>query len=738
MQGLVEVAPVPPVPLHDLLTYRVPDPLRATVRPGVRVRMPLGRQTRTGVVAGFADTPPPGELRSILDVLDADPFLPTELLELCRWTARYYLTSLAEVVATIVPAAVPPPAREPTVRLVRRLDADEVAALARRAPARARAYDVLAAAPDGELPRHAVRTAGVGAAAVRGLIAAGLAETGFRGTVTPREEHAAAERLTLTAAQHAATAAIGEALARDTHASLVLHGVTGSGKTEVFLAAGERAVAAGRDVILLVPEIGLTHQLLDRVRGRFGAAVAVLHSGLAPRERWTEWRRVASGEARVVVGARSAVFAPVRRLGLVVVDEEHDPAYKQEEGLRYNARDLAVVRARLAGAVAVLASATPSAETFHAARDGRHVLLELPQRPTAHSLPAVALVDLRGRAYDGSRTRLLSDELRAALEANLAAGRQTLVFLNRRGFAVYLQCAACGAAVSCPHCSVSLTWHRSAGALVCHHCRHHRRTPARCPDCGAPSLEPFGVGTEQIETALRACYPLAAVERLDRDAAQRAGAQRRILKAWRAGETDILVGTQMVSKGHDVPGVTLVAVLLADLSLNVPDFRAGERTFQLLVQVAGRAGRGDAPGRVVVQTLRPDHPSLAAAVTHDYAGFMTAELARRRELGYPPFTRLVNVRVEGRDATVVEQTARDLAARLRRRARELGLPESAVLGPAPPPLERVRGRWRWQVLLRASDVRALRALARAARAADAETRRARLRLLIDVDPYSLL
>jgi primosomal protein N' (replication factor Y) (superfamily II helicase) len=738
MQGLVEIAPIPPVPMYDLLTYRVPDELRDRIQPGMRVRMPLGQQTRTGVVAGFAADLPAGELRSILDILDPDPFLPADLLELCRWTARYYLASLADVIATIVPAAVPPPASERVVRLVRRLTAEEEAALARRAPARARAYRALAGAADGELRPRDAAALGIGAAALRSLVVAGVADAAERerARATP-EQPEPGPRLVLTGAQRAALDALAGALDRGTSASFVLHGVTGSGKTEVFLGAAEHALRAGRDAIVLVPEIALTHQMVERVRGRFGTAVAILHSGLGPRERWTEWRRILRGEARVTVGARSAVFAPVRNVGLVIVDEEHDGAYKQEEGLRYNARDLAVVRARLARGVVVLASATPSAETYQAGLDGRHVLLELAERPTAHPLPTVGVVDLRGRAPDPEAPRLFSTELRSALEANLAGG-QTLVFLNRRGFAVYLQCATCGAAIACPHCSVTLSLHRAARALVCHHCRHTRRPPETCPACSASELHAFGVGTEQIEAALRACYPLAVVDRLDRDAAQRPGAQRRILNAWRAGETDILVGTQMVSKGHDVPGVTLVAVLLADLSLNVPDFRAAERTLQQLVQVAGRAGRGRDPGRVLVQTFRPDHPSVAAARAHDYQGFMRGELVRRRTLGYPPFARLVNLRLDGRDADAVERAARELASRLRRRARQLDLGEDAVLGPAPPPLERVRRRYRWQILLRSADVRSLRALARSARAAMPGAARSEPRLVIDVDPYSML
>jgi primosomal protein N' (replication factor Y) len=739
MADLVDIAPVPPVPLHDLLTYGVPEDLRARLAPGMRVRIPLGRQTRVGIVVAPTTTPPAGPLRTVLAVLDdAEPFLPGELLALCHWTARYYLASLADVLGTIVPTVLPEPARERFLRLVHRPDAAALAAVARRAPARVRAYTALAAIPGGELAVAAAPGAGITPAALRGLVTAGWAEVVFRACAAPAPEAPDHEspRPILTAAQRTAVDAIAGALGGEPEASFVLHGITGSGKTEVFLAAAAEALAGDRDVLILVPEIALTHQLVDRVRSRFGSTVAVLHSGLRPRERWREWRRVRSGAARVVVGARSAVFAPLGRVGLIIVDEEHDPAYKQEDGLRYNARDLAVVRARLAKAVVVLASATPSAESYQAALDGRHRLLTLPERPTAHSLPAVEIVDLRGRPR--LEPRLLSDELRAALEANLARGGQTLVFLNRRGFATYLQCPACGTPVTCPQCSVTLTWHRTAAALVCHHCHHRRRPPATCPECVGGALQPFGVGTEQIEAALKACYPLAVVERLDRDAAQRLGAQRRILRDWRAGTTDILVGTQMVSKGHDVPGVTLVAVLLADLSLNVPDFRAAERTLQLLVQVAGRAGRGDTPGRVVVQTLRPGHASVAAVRQHDYIGFITGELERRRALGYPPFARLVNVRLDGPDAAAVERAARELAGRLRRQAKALGLGEEAVLGPAPPPLERLRGRYRWQVLLRSADVPALRALARAARAAEATIRGGRMRLAIDVDPYSLL
>jgi primosomal protein N' (replication factor Y) (superfamily II helicase) len=739
MHGLVEIAPLPPVPQRDLFTYRVPSGLQDRIQVGMRVRVPLGRQTRTGVVAGFADGSSPVEgVRAILELLDSAPFLPADLLELCRWTARYYLASLAEVIGTIVPARVPDAPQEVAIRLVQRLDAEAMRQLERRARARAAAYRFLAEAPPGGgiLLRDA-QAAGIGAEALRALVTRGIAERFKRPAEAAREAIVAEPSpFTLTPEQRTAADAVAAAVRGGEHASFLLHGVTGSGKTEVFLEAARATLDAGRDVLVLVPEIALTHQVVARVRARFGDTVAVIHSGLGPRERWTEWRRIGQGDARVVVGARSAVFAPLGRVGLVVVDEEHDAAYKQEEGIRYHARDLAVVRARLAKAAVVLASATPSAESHHAAQEGRHRLLELHTRPTGHSLPVVDVVDLRGRVRT-PETGLLSDELRQALDETVGRGEQALVFLNRRGFATYLQCPACGATADCPHCSVTLTWHRSRAALACHHCQFHRRPPAACEACKGPALEAYGIGTERMEAALRASYPGVAVDRLDRDVAQRSGAQRRILQSWRDGTIDVLVGTQMVSKGHDVPGVTLVAVVLADQSLNVPDFRAAERTFQLLVQVAGRAGRGARAGRVIVQTLRPTHASLMAAATHDYRTFMAGELARRRALGYPPFARLVLVRLEGKDDAAVERTAATLAERLRGHATRLGLGDAAVLGPAPPPVARVRNRYRWQLLLRHADVRGLRALARAARAAEGEARAQGLRLVVDVDPVSM-
>jgi primosomal protein N' (replication factor Y) len=511
--------------------------------------------------------------------------------------------------------------------------------------------------------------------------------------------------------------------------SFLVHGITGSGKTEVYLGAIARVLETGRGAIVLVPEISLTPQLASRFRARFGDQVAVLHSGLTDRERFDEWYRICEGKAAIALGARSAIFAPVRDLAMVVVDEEHDSSFKQEEGVRYNARDVALVRAQRAGAVCVLGSATPSLESYRGAELGRHSLLELPERATPRPLPDVELVDLRKYKPDGET--MLSAPLADANEETVGRGEQVILFLNRRGFNTFVVCTSCGHAFRCSECSVSLTYHRYLEKLVCHHCGLSKPAPKSCPECTAETIVMRGMGTERVAEGIAARFPFARIERLDRDVAKARGIQT-VLGRFARHESDILVGTQMVTKGHDFPGVTLVGVLSADAALSLPDFRASERTFQLLSQVAGRAGRGEKPGRVLIQTFRTEAAAIRGARDHDYKGFYSRELADREELGYPPAGHLVAVRIDGPNANQVERTARGLAAVARKAAGG----EVRILGPSEAPLARLQGRTRWHLWLAADSRGPLRGVVRQTMASPREDKG--VRVTIDVDPISAL
>lgn len=513
---------------------------------------------------------------------------------------------------------------------------------------------------------------------------------------------------TLTAAQEEAVRAIEGAIRSGRGEVHLLFGVTGSGKTEVYLRAIERARELGRGAILLVPEISLTAQVAAAVRQRLGERVAILHSALGEGERFDEWERVRRGEANVVVGPRSALFAPLPNLGLLILDEEHDSSYKQSERTpRYHARETALHLARTEGVCVVLGSATPSVETFHAALAGTYRLLELPERVQGRPLPAVEVVDLR----EETRTRpgaVFGRRLLEAIRQRLAAREQVVLFLNRRGYSAFLLCRDCGHVPRCPHCDVSLTLHRQRlGLLRCHHCDHKRPAPAGCERCGGARVRPFGIGTQRVQDAVRQAFPTARIARLDRDTVSARNAPARIVQQMLAGEIDILVGTQMVTKGFDFPRVTLVGVVTADVALNVPDFRAAERTFQLLAQVAGRAGRGDRPGEVIVQTFEPEHPAIRFAARHDYRGFFEEEIRAREEPGYPPFGALARLLASSAQEATARARAEAAAEHLRPLVGAFGV---RLLGPAPCPLPRLRDRYRWHLLLKAPAREALDAL----------------------------
>ncbi len=714
--GLIEVAL--PVPVPQTFVYRTAVP----VTPGTRVLVPFGRRRLIGWVAG----PPargralPKRVRAVSDVLESEPSISGELLDLARWTADYYLASLGQVIRAALPSALGAPSRpDPTPRTRRVLElVGEPPGLLRRDELFGRArrqrelFEWLEAS-GGEADVSVIRDAGYSDSVVRGLADRGLATITERSV--PRDPFEDVdqppERLEPTPAQaHAIRALTAAADAKgEQPLPFLLRGVTGSGKTLVYIELLRHVVdRQGRGAIVLVPEIALTPQTVARFRAVFGDRIAVLHSALSDGERYDAWAALRSGEKRIAVGARSAIFAPIPNLGAIVVDEEHEGSYKQSETPRYHARDVAVVRARAAGAVCVLGSATPSLESWHNTTVGKFRLLELPARVRDLPLPPVTTVDLRDpalRSGDGPSgpDRLITEPLAEAMAQRLTRGEQTILLLNRRGYANLLYCRGCGSVLQCPRCNVSMTYHRGRRRLLCHYCGHTEPPPTRCGACGSEMVRYRGYGTEQVERAVYERFPSARIARMDVDTTGEKWSHHRILDRVRRGEVDVLLGTQMIAKGLDFPGVTLVGVVDADVGMNLPDFRAAERTFQLLTQVAGRAGRGPAGGEVVIQTAHPDHYAIRAALGHDYDQFYARESEERRGPGYPPHGRLTNVIVSGSREESVQERCAEIADRTSAARAALDARGVEVLGPAPCPIDRIRERWRWHVLLRCPE-----------------------------------
>ncbi len=689
--------------------YLIPGDLAERVRIGSVVWVPFGRRRARGFVVGLADRSDFPNLKAIEAVVSDLPLFDEAMLRLARWLADYYAAPFESAIAAILPAAVRRDGakfKEQLLAAVREdaapSPADE-AALAKKSPKQAAAWALLKERREMTAAALAEET-GVSPDGLRRLAKKGW--IALAKGVVRRDPHAQMKILptvapTLMDEQIAALEAIRAEMAAPKPGVVLLHGVTGSGKTEVYLAAIQTALDAGKGAIALVPEIALTPQTIERFRGRFGDTVAVLHSHLSDGERHDEWRRIAAGQARVVVGARSALFAPVRPLGLLVVDEEHEPAYKQDETPRYGARDVAVMRGHLEGCAVVLGSATPSLESYRHARAGKYRLVRMTKRVDRCVMPAVRVVDMRVEAEKAGGAHLLSQELIEAIRLRLAQGEQTMLFLNRRGFATTVLCPVCGHVETCPHCSVKMTYHKTSDTMICHVCGSVRSVPARCanPECRAPNVKMAGVGTQRVEAAVKKIFSHARVARMDSDTTGGKDAHAQILGQFRRGDVDILIGTQMIAKGLDFPNVTLVGVIFADLSLQMPDFRAAERTFQLLTQVAGRAGRGDVPGEVFIQTYAPFHPAVQAARNADFETFFDQEIEFRREMRYPPFTRLTTVLFKGKDEAAVDACSKDFAAKLKPH-----LPPSVRLsGPAPAPLAKAKNYYRAQLLLFASS-----------------------------------
>ncbi len=814
-----------PRPLYQTFLYEVPAELSPQVRPGVRVVVPFGRRELTGWVDELVGEPAdlPDGVRKILDAPDAEPALDGELLDLCRWVARYYVAPLGLTLRAALPASLtaesverlirlkdvsmaqaPPSDRAllahleerrgpvklssvrkalgpgPWARAARRLaergaieierepptvaaphsmrrvvslsaaltslqERDETFGRARR---QRELYEYLESVGGSAEIAHLSEQLGISRSVVTGLVGKGLAEVREEAAQDPFADAPVAGDADHkpNAAQAAAIKRLVEAMERRPPGVFVLKGVTGSGKTLVYIEVLRELVGRrGQGAIVLVPEISLTPQTLSRFRAAFGNEVALFHSALSDGERYSTWQALRRGEKRIVIGPRSAVFAPVRDLGAIIIDEEHEGSYKQSDPApRYHARAVAVVRARRANALCVLGSATPSLETWANARSGDWELLELPERIAARPLPVVEIVDLReerkSRAEENNDRDagplVLSPSLKEALGLRLSKREQSILLLNRRGYSTFAQCRDCGAVRGCPHCNVSLTQHRRPSRLVCHHCNYQEPVPEACPECGSAYISHRGVGTQQVERVLGEAFPSARIARMDVDTTSRKWAHHEILRRVDRREVDVLLGAQRIARGLDCPNVTLVGVINADVGLNLPDFRASERTFQLLTQVAGRAGRGPAGGTVIIQTALPDHYSVKYAVEHDYDGFAAKELEEREDAGYPPHTLLANLLFSSRSELVAQEAADSARSWLAGLLQARAIDGIELTGPAPCPIDRIRGRWRWHLLVRSANRSLGRVLGYFAQRF--QLPRHDLRLEIDRDPVSLL
>ncbi len=732
--------------------YLVPEELERSVHEGTRVKVPFGPREVMGVVTAVLDESPHGNLREIIKTVGGQALVTPPILRLVRWIADYYCCAPEIAMKAVLPDAV----RKEEEGWRERLCVRALPQHGEPPKLTKRQEDLWTIVEEWrELPlQELVRLAGTTSATIRKLEDKGLVSIAPQ--ISERDPYAKehilpTQPLELNAQQSTALESIVDSMERlakrdDDEAKPVgdnvflLHGVTGSGKTEVYLQAIAYALGQGKGAIVLVPEISLTPQTVERFKARFSQGpqqtlVAVLHSHLSAGERHDEWHKIRQGRARIVIGARSAVFAPVEPLGLVIVDEEHEHSYKQEEAPRYNARDLAVVRGQQEGAAVVLGSATPCMESYHNVQRKKYGLLSLTERVDNIQMPIVRVIDMRSAARKEKGAGIFSPQLREAILQRLEKNEQVMLFLNRRGWSSSLQCPECGFVAECPNCSVSLTYHRAAQQLMCHICGHIETAPKKCPEtkCGNVAIRFSGLGTEKVEAALEKGFPSARVKRMDSDTLKRKEDYRRILGDFRTGKIDILVGTQMIAKGLHFPNVTLVGIIHADLSLHIPDFRAGERTFQLLTQVAGRAGRGEVEGEVYVQSFTPFHPAIQYARRHDYVGFYEQEIEFRQQLNYPPVGRVALLTLRGRSEDRVKFVADHLRREMDTVAKELG--EVVVAGPAPAPLLRAENFYRYQIMLRTSRMpqlsRKLSALRETFQIPED------LRLVIDIDPMSL-
>ena len=736
------------VPLHvyQTFTYRLSAEQSTEAKVGARLVVPLGRTVVTAYIVAILDELPQSlsetDIKDAQTLVDADPVCNPEILELARWVADYYACPLGEVIKAALPPGMSPKNRSAAfakpklrrfVRLRQQWNTDEE----KLGDAQRRALATLES--NGPMPLQSLlKTSGVSAATITSLEKKALVEVSIEAVRRDPLSNGLgikSEIHTLTAPQASVLTDIEQQMNSGTYSAFLLHGVTGSGKTEIYMRAMSKALSLGRSAMMLVPEIALTPVFSRRLRARFGDQVAIFHSSLQKGERFDEWTRVKNGDARVVIGTRSAVFAPVKNLGLIVVDEEHESSYRQQESPYYNARDVAIVRAQKESATVVLGSATPSLESFHNASKGKYTLVNLPERIGARPMATAKIVDMRTVFARHGKPRVFSDELLEAIRETRERGEQSIILLNRRGYSSFILCRSCGETVQCPNCDVTLTYHRSERVIICHYCNHREAVPRVCPSCGKKYIYYVGEGTEQLEEMLRLLFPALRVARIDRDTTARRKVFEQSLADFSAGRIDTLVGTQMLAKGHDFPNVTLVGVVSVDVGLALPDFRAAERTFQLITQVAGRAGRGDRPGRVLIQTYHPYHYALRHACAQDYESFYEEELRYRQNHSYPPFVALASLLVHGPDLGRVRNDSLELRKHL---DAANGERKCRVLGPAPAPLSRLKGEHRFQLLIKSRSRKHLREVADAALKAAADSGINLRTVNLEIDPVSIM
>jgi primosomal protein N' (replication factor Y) (superfamily II helicase) len=802
-----------PVPLRRTFTYRIPGEVADEIAIGARVLVPFGKQLLTGYAVAFHTEPDadvsPEDIRDIAELVDTEPLIGDEILQLTQWASDYYAASWGEILKASLPAGINSSVEKvaviteagrlqaqvgpgttvrartlaylaengrasfgdlvkvlgtgarreipkleklglvtitleekeekakPKLQRVARLIKTESDGKKLNA-AQEKVISILTD-NDGALPAaELIRQAEVSASVLKTLEKNGLIELSEEEVFRDPLLHAALPEIndiTLTGAQSEALKKIEAKIAASEYHTFLLHGITGSGKTEVYIRAMRHALAHGRTAMMLVPEIALTPIFSRRLRAIFGDEVAILHSSLSLGERFDEWRRLKSGEARIAIGTRSAVFAPLENLGVIVVDEEHDTSYRQHEQPFYHGRDVAIMRANMANAVVILGSATPSLESFYNAERGKYEYLHLPDRIGNRPLAKAEIIDMRLTFAEKGRDEVFSDELLTSIERTHARGEQSIILLNRRGYSSFILCRKCGESIKCPNCDITLTYHKRADSLVCHYCNFRRRMPDKCPNCTSEFLFYVGEGTEQLADILREKFPHIRSARIDRDTVSRRHLFEDTILDFAAGKLDMLVGTQMLAKGHDFPNVTLVGVVSVDAGLGLPDFRSAERTFQLLTQVAGRAGRGEKPGRVLIQTYYPEHYALQYAQQQDYPGFYKEEIVFRERFGFPPFASLASILVHHANYEYAWQTAQ-----LVRNCLTMANTEKKVviLGPAPAPLARLKGEFRVQILLKSQNRKRLRAVLDRAWAELAE-RHSDMRVIkVEIDPLNLM